>query len=75
MDMWPENGSPRDFIDDPDMQDGFKWTCCNQAGDAEGCIVTRHVSKSSAGARNVGRRSRSDHMSVVRSDCNRITMG
>lgn len=28
--------------DDPDAQHGFPWTCCNQPGDATGCVVTKH---------------------------------
>ena len=47
-DVWADHdsnchGSPCAFEDDPDMQDGFEWECCEQRGDAPGCIVTRHT--------------------------------
>ncbi|GAB7359416.1 hypothetical protein MBLNU230_g6065t1 [Neophaeotheca triangularis] len=47
-DFWADHdpdahGEPETFKDDPDFQDGFVWSCCKGAGDAEGCVVTRHV--------------------------------
>ena len=34
---------PSDFLDDEEMQHGFKWTCCGEQGDAEGCMVSKDV--------------------------------
>lgn len=25
-----------------DMPEGFEWSCCEEAGDAEGCMITKH---------------------------------
>ena len=43
-DFWEEGKEPSK--DDPEFQDAFLWTCCNQRGGANGCIVTRHSPKS-----------------------------
>lgn len=36
--------NPCDFEDDPEYADGFKWSCCENRGDHEGCKSTKHKS-------------------------------
>ena len=48
-DFWADHdedchGDIDDLVDDPDVQDGFKWSCCGELGDAEGCKWTKHKS-------------------------------
>jgi hypothetical protein len=33
------------FKDDPDYAEGFTWSCCNEAGDNEGCKSTKHKTR------------------------------
>jgi hypothetical protein len=49
-DFWADDdidchGEYRDFEDDSDMAEGFRWTCCNRAGDNIGCKGTKHKAK------------------------------
>lgn len=49
-DFWADHdpnchGDPEIFIDDPDLAEGFLWTCCKKAGDADGCKKTKHKNK------------------------------
>ncbi|CZT19199.1 uncharacterized protein RCC_05045 [Ramularia collo-cygni] len=49
-DMWIDHdddchGDPDSFADDPNYADGFRWGCCEQNSETEGCVVSRHVPK------------------------------
>ncbi|KAH6663349.1 hypothetical protein B0J14DRAFT_609262 [Halenospora varia] len=49
-DFWADHdpdchGDPESFIDDSDFAEGFIWTCCDKAGDADGCKETKHKNK------------------------------
>lgn len=49
-DFWADHdenchGDPEDFVDDPDFEGGFLWSCCGEIGSAKGCVVSRHVPK------------------------------
>jgi hypothetical protein len=35
-------GDYEDFIEDADVAEGFRWSCCDQPGDNEGCKSTKH---------------------------------
>jgi hypothetical protein len=46
-DYWADHdenchGSYSDYEDEPEAQEGFFWTCCDNQGDHEGCMVTKH---------------------------------
>ncbi|KAE9377470.1 hypothetical protein N431DRAFT_434721 [Stipitochalara longipes BDJ] len=46
-DFWADHdedchGRIDDLIDEPDVAEGFKWSCCQEFGDNEGCKSTRH---------------------------------
>ncbi|PMD36423.1 hypothetical protein L207DRAFT_637519 [Hyaloscypha variabilis F] len=48
-DFWADYDEPchgyiDDLMDELDFQDGFKWSCCDELGDAEGCKWTKHKS-------------------------------
>ena len=44
---WDErcHGNMESFINNPDYASGFIWSCCDGAGDAEGCVRSRHEAK------------------------------
>ncbi|USW57669.1 hypothetical protein Slin15195_G109880 [Septoria linicola] len=49
-DMWADHdedchGTIEDLADDPDFEDGFVWSCCDQAVRTKGCIVSKHEPK------------------------------
>lgn len=39
------HGDPERLKDDPGYRQGFIWDCCDQAGDSEGCVVSKHQPK------------------------------
>ncbi|KAF7185493.1 hypothetical protein HII31_13190 [Pseudocercospora fuligena] len=39
------HGEPSELDDDPTYDDGFPWSCCEQTGDADGCVISRHQPK------------------------------
>ncbi|KXT06309.1 hypothetical protein AC578_9194 [Pseudocercospora eumusae] len=46
-DFWADHdpnchGDPGSFVDDPDMEEGFVWSCCEQTGGADGCVISKH---------------------------------
>jgi hypothetical protein len=46
-DFWADHdedchGDIDNFIDDSDYAEGFKWSCCDELGDNEGCKSTKH---------------------------------
>ncbi|KAH7408054.1 hypothetical protein BKA64DRAFT_437947 [Cadophora sp. MPI-SDFR-AT-0126] len=46
-DFWADHddqchGDPHSFEDDPDFAEGFQWNCCDNLGDHEGCMTTKH---------------------------------
>jgi hypothetical protein len=34
------------LVDEPEYMEGFKWFCCGELGDDEGCKATKHKSGS-----------------------------
>jgi len=48
-DFWADHdndchGDPWDprLMEDPDLEDGYKWDCCDKLGGEEGCMQTKH---------------------------------
>ncbi|KAH8778072.1 hypothetical protein BGZ57DRAFT_347927 [Hyaloscypha finlandica] len=59
-DFWADHdedchGDIDSFIDDFDYAEGFKWSCCDELGDNEGCKSTKHKATVNE-IRNCGRR-------------------
>ncbi|EME80081.1 uncharacterized protein MYCFIDRAFT_77864, partial [Pseudocercospora fijiensis CIRAD86] len=49
-DFWADHdsdchGDPESFVDDPNMEEGFIWSCCEQSGSADGCVISKHQPK------------------------------
>jgi hypothetical protein len=52
-DFWADHdvdcdGPYESFEDDSDFQEGFYWSCCDNVGDHEGCMITKHKTKVNA---------------------------
>lgn len=47
-DLEEQWGHPSDFADKDEYSEGFKWSCCDEQGDHEGCQSTKHKSDTNA---------------------------
>jgi len=45
------HGDRRYLEDEPDYEDGYMWSCCEEPGSAEGCKKTKHKSPSTTNKR------------------------